>query len=238
MPRSSLIPRREFLDNTLRLALLGLLPLGCNQAKEKDSGSPEKPEPPKRRTGGGRQSWHHEGLVMNSKTKVLHFPTRKVYKYYDEIDPAHLRELAAAGWLSQLESGARLNRDQSGNILELLAMQELRSGVNAQSIARATEILSRAFHKSCDTAAGVNANLYNFRLHELMLQLVALNAEVPNEQKWNFFNARILKPATLRKRQQWMENEPGFNSRVQYILDRQPEYIARLEERAQRYSVT
>ena len=40
---------------------------------------------------------------MNSKTNVMHFPTSKLYAYYDEILPKHLQEVSLATWAAQLQ---------------------------------------------------------------------------------------------------------------------------------------
>jgi len=80
------------------------------------------------------------------------------------------------------------------------------------------------------------ANFTNFRLHELMLQLVALNNLIPQSEKWVTFNAKVKKPPLLRKRQKWMETEANFNERVNYIQTRRNDYITRLNQRAKKYS--
>ena len=81
-------------------------------------------------------------------------------------------------------------------------------------------------------------NEKNFRVHELMLQLVAMNPSIPNQNKWQAFQGLVKKPDNLRKRQTWMSSETMFNDRVSYILSRDKEYLARLQKRADRYSLT
>jgi len=233
--------RRRFLSNTIKLALLGsLLPFhACTNKSERSTGKKDslnKKGPIGQKTG--RRKWNHEGLVMNTKTKVLHFPTRKVYHYYDEITPGHLQQVGLTAWAGQLDGPARLNKEQSGNILELLAMQQLKDNINDQALAAATDTISKAFDKECENAKGVNSNMFNFRLHELMLQLVTLNNNIAPDQKWNAFNTRIKKPGQLRKRQAWMATESSFNDRVNYILERREEYLNRLKQRTLKYSFT
>ena len=177
-------------------------------------------------------------LVMNTKSNVMHFPTSKVYTYYDEIKPNHLQEVSLAGWASKLQEPVRLNLSQSGNILELLTLSHLTRGINDEYLDAATNTLATAFTSTCDTSKGVNFNTTNFRLHELMLQLITLNTGIPAAEKWQEFNSKTKKPATLRKRQQWMASETNFNERVKYILDRQTDYMNRLTERARKYSFT
>jgi hypothetical protein len=240
------INRRSFVGNTVRLITLGtlLMPIAeaCKNKKSSKSALPETKKDQKKTTTRSskkpRKKWSHESLVMNTKSNVMHFPTSKVYTYYDEIKPNHLQEISLATWITQLQEPVRLHKEQSGNILEMLALQHLRQGVNDEFLAAASDTISRAFTASCENSKGDNKNLTNFRLHELMLQLITLNTGIPVVEKWQAFNNKIKKPAILRKRQQWMANEINFNERVKYILDRQAEYINRLTERARKYAFT
>jgi hypothetical protein len=242
----SAIHRRKFISNTVKLAILGsVLPItSCGDKSEKtkkDPGIRENKPPDITKPRGKntkRKTWSHEGLVMNTKTKVLHFPTNKVYSYYDEIKPGHLQEVGLTAWASQLDGPARLNKDQSGTIVEILAMQDLKQGITDESLKQAVGSISKAFDKECENSKGINSNNYNFRLHELMLQLIALNNTIPASEKWNVFNERTKRPSGLRKRQFWMQNEESFNERVKYILDRREEYVTRLSKRAAKYIIS
>jgi len=71
-----------------------------------------------------------------------------------------------------------------------------------------------------------------------MLQLVALNSNIPSTNKWQAFNEKLVKPQKLGKGQKWMETETGFNERIKYIQDREADYKKRLKEIASKYSVT
>ena len=236
------INRRSFVANTAKIVALGtlLLPLAeaCNNKKSstpstKDNGTKKPSQPSSKKK---RKSWTHESLVMNSKTGVLHFPTSKLYRYYDEIKTSHLQNISLATWATQFQEPVKLHKQQSGNILEILTMQHLRQGVNDQSLTSATNTLAKAFTTSCENAKGFNFNSNNFRLHELMLQLIALNSGIAATDKWTTFNSKVKRPETLRKRQKWMEAEPSFTERVNYILNRQNDYITRLTQRAAKYS--
>ncbi len=238
------INRRSFVGNTVKLVALGtlLMPLAeaCNNKKSstpstKDNGTKK---PSQRSSKKKRKSWTHESLVMNSKTGVLHFPTSKVYRYYDEIKASHLQNISLATWVSQLQEPVKLHKQQSGNILEILTMQHLRQGVNDQSLTSAIDTLTKAFTASCENTKGFNFNSNNFRLHELMLQLITLNSSISTTDKWTTFNSKVKKPETLRKRQKWMETETSFNERVKYITNHQSDYITRLTKRAAKYSFT
>ncbi len=233
--------RRRFIGNTIKLAVLGtLLPdVSCNNKRSSPAG--KGPDTTRSAKNGkhvkkARKKWSHEGLVMNSQTKVMHFPSSRLYTYYDEIKPNHLQEISLAAWTAQLQEPVRLNRAQSGNILEILTLQHLQNGVNDEYLTAAAETLSKAFMPACENSKGVNLNSTNFRLHELMLQLLSLNSSVTD--KWQSFNSRVKRPPALRNRQKWMETETAFNARVQYILTRQSDYMNRLTERARKYSFT
>ena len=235
--------RRGFISNTVKLAVLGsiLVPLdACNDNKtsKKEPDLPGGTNKKLKNKKTSRQKWNYEKLVVNSKTQVMHFPTSKVYAYYDKILPKHLQEISLATWASQLQEPVRLNKGQSGNILEILAMQHLNKEIDIDSLAAATDTLAKAFTQECDNSNGTNYNTTNFRLHELMLQLIALNSRIPSENKWIAFNSKVKKPESLRKRQKWMETETNFNERVKYILDRQNNYMTRLMQRASKYSFT
>jgi hypothetical protein len=238
--------RRQFIGDTFKLAILGSIfgtvEQSCNN-KRKENTLPEAPAKPgvKKIQPGKktvRKKWSYEKLVVNSKSKVIHFPSSKIYTYYDEISPKHLQDISMAAWTTQLHDEVTLNKEQSGNILEILTMQNFSSGINGSSLNAGIDTLSKAFSKDCMNSKNINSNTTNFRLHELMLQLVTLNESIPETAKWQTFNEKIKKPPLLRKRQKWMETETSFNERVRYILDRKNDYIARLLKRSSKYSIT
>lgn len=235
------INRRKFVGNTVKIVTLGslLMPIieACGNKRSSSKGT--GPDTTKGKTSKNRskklprKKWSHESLVMNNKTQVVHFPTSKVYTYYDPIKPNHLQEISLAAWSSQMEEPVRFNREQSGNIIEILTMQGLKDDINDGSLVIAIDTLSTAFTEEYE-----KANSKNFRLHELMLQLVALNNAIPADQKWTTFNAKVKKPSQLRKRQDWMATEAKFTERINYIAQRRNDYIARLNKRAAKYSFT
>ncbi len=225
--------RRRFIGNTIKLVVLGsILPTAaCNNGTSEKVAAKTTAIKQSTKRKRIRKKWKHESLVMNSKTKVIHFPTSRMYKYYDEIKPKYIKEVAVATWTLQLRRPVRLNKQQSGNITEMLALRELGKGVNDQSLAAATNTLSVAFTKEYE-----KENIMNFRLHELMLQLITLNNMVPANLKWKTFTTKVVKPPQLRKRQKWMETENNFNQRVKYISQRSADYKTRLSNRAKKYS--
>lgn len=240
--KANSINRRSFVGTTAKLVTLGtlLMPLveACGNKKSSHTGS-TGPDTTRGKVSKNiskkhpRKKWNHESLVMNTKSNVMHYPTAKVYAYYDEIKPNHLQEMSRAAWNPQSENAPKLNRQQSGNIMEILTLQELGKEINDSTLIIAIDTLSIAFGKEYE-----KANATNFRLHEMMLQLIALNSLIPMDQKWETFTAKVVKPAQLRKRQKWMETETSFNERIKYILDRQNDYKTRLAERARKYSFT
>lgn len=240
MSESNQLPRRRFIGNTVKLAVLGTVlgPLqqSCNDKKTPGQGKDntglnkdKKTSRPKKK----RQKWSRESLVMNSKTKVVHLPSSKCYAYYDEIKAKNLQVLSLTTWVIQMESPVRFNRQQSGNIIEMLTLHELGGNISDTSMIIAIDSLSAAFGEEYE-----RENTKNFRLHELMLQLITLNNGIPADQKWITFNAKVKKPPQLRKRQSWMADETAFNQRVKYITDRRAEYESRLLVRARKYSFT
>ncbi len=98
--------------------------------------------------------------------------------------------------------------------------------------------LAKAFGKEYESSKGINHNNTNYRLHELMLQLIALSSNIPPADKWQAFNEKVQKPQKLGKRQKWMETETSFNERIKYIQDREVDYKKRLKDRASKYSFT
>jgi len=97
-------------------------------------------------------------------------------------------------------------------------------------------MLSLAFSKNCENKKGINVNTTNYRLHELMLQLISLNNSMVN--KWQLFNDMVAKPQKIGRRQSWMADESSFNQRVKYIQERQSDYQNRLVKRASKYNLT
>lgn len=234
----SLFHRRHFIGNGLKLTLLaGLLsPLeqACNQKpKTTDKkNSKDRSDAVKKKTG--RKKWTAEKLVINAKTNVIHLPTASFYIYYDEIKK--VKNVNIADWENEVKGQTSFNKNRSGNILEILSLQKLRKGVDDNSLNSAIHTLSAAFDKECENARGVNINTTNYRLHELMLQLIALNNYMPF--KWKTFNDMVRKPEKPGKRQNWMADEKSFDLRVKYIRDRETEYKDRLVKRASKYILT
>lgn len=231
--------RRRFIGNTIKWAALSslLAPLqqACNDKNSGKTGGANKEKKSTVKQRGTRNKWNYEKLVMNSKSKVVHLPTAVVFTFYDPIAHEHVQEISINNWENAIRGDARLNKDKSGNILEILSLKKLDAGVNDDSLNAAMNTLSFAFAKENENSKGVNQNTTNYRLHELMLQLIVLNNSIPETAKWQIFNEKVKKPAKIGRRQQWMAAENNFNERVRYIATRENEYRERLTNRAKKY---
>ena len=230
--------RRQFIDQGIKLTLLaGLVsPLAeaCNIKPKKPAKKNAKDRSNTINNNSKRRKWNAEKLVINTKTNVIHLPTSAFYIYYDEIKNS--RDLSISDWENQLQGQVRLNKDKSGNTLEILSLQKLKTGVTDNSLSSAANTLAIAFSNQCSNSRGINDNTTNYRLHELMLQFVTLNNSISD--KWQTFNQLVSKPQRLGKRQAWMENEENFNERVNYIRGREADYKNRLIQRASKYTLT
>lgn len=229
--------RRRFIGNGIRITLLaGLIsPLAeaCNLKSKDPAKKNAKDRSTTVKTNSNRRKWNAEKLVINTKTNVIHLPTAAFYVYYDAIKK--IKDVNIADWENQTQS-ARFNKDKSGNILEILSLQKLKNGIDDNSLNSAMNTLSKAFSKDCENSKGENSNITNYRLHELMLQIISLNNYTPF--KWKTFNDMVRKPQRLGKRQSWMADENSFNERVKYIKDRETDYKNRLLKRVSKYSLT
>jgi hypothetical protein len=238
--------RRRFIGNTIKLALLAgiVSPLeqACNNNKSTNPDNPEtgntknKNQTHTAKRKSTRKKWNQEKLIVNAKTNIVHLPTAVVYNYYDEI--RNTRNVNMNNWENEVQGQMRLNKEQSGNILEILSLQKLRNEVNDDSLNAAMNTLAKAFGREYENKKGINHNTTNYRLHELMLQLVALNNNIAGDNKWQAFNERVKKPQKPGKRAKWMETETVFNDRIRYIREREADYKKRLNQRASKYSFT
>ena len=230
------VDRRSFVSNGIKLTLLAtiLSPLeqACNtRSKKTTKKDPKDKSPSAKKTN--RKKWNAEKLVINTKTNVIHLPTAAFYNYYDEIKK--IKSVNIADWEDQAQGG-KFNKGKSGNILEILSLQKLKNGVNDNSLNSAMNTLAIAFSKDCENSKGENHNITNYRLHELMLQIISLNNYTPF--KWKTFNDMVRKPGRLAKRQSWMADENSFNVRVNHIKAHETDYKNRLVKRASKYKLT
>lgn len=238
--------RRRFIGNTIKLTAIGslLIPLqeACNNKSEKKpSGKETAKEPAAKKGPQPRGKWNYEKLILNTKTNVVHFPTKKFFNYYDRIDPKYIKELDMANWEQQVKPPVRFHRQHASVILELLALQKLVNGFSADALAGTERTLSMAFSNEFINKTGQNIHYYSFRLHDLLLRCIALNTSIPADQKWDRFRAATNnlvyheKEAGTKKglppRMRWLTGSELFDVKVKYIVDNQSQYSMQLQNR-------
>jgi len=181
-------------------------------------------------------------IVLNTKTGVLHLPSGKIFAKYRTIKSQ--RVIGINDWEIQVKPPYHFNKDKSGIIIEILALQTLYAGINNKTLTDAFRILSVAFTATYKNKMGVQINKYNFRLHHLLLQTIALNSTIPSDQRWTKFqtatariNYNINDAKPLPKKMDWIKNKTEFDKRAIYILQNKTTYMTRLKTRAANYKL-
>lgn len=176
-------------------------------------------------------------IVLNKKTGVVHLPSGKIFSKYPTIKRQAL--FANNDWEIQVKPPYHFHKEKSGVILEMLALTRLAPGINDRSLTDAYRILSVAFSNTYKSKNGVALNKFRFRLHYLLLQVIALNNTFTTAQKWEKFQSAIgrinynLKDKNpLPKHINWVKSKTDFDKRVRYILQNKQTYISRLAKRA------
>jgi hypothetical protein len=92
--------------------------------------------------------------------------------------------------------------------------------------------------------SGVVFNKYNFRLHHLLLQTIALNNTYPAAQKWDKFqqatariNYNLKEGKPLPRFMEWLKSKTEFDKKASYILQNKQTYISRLAKRASQHKL-
>jgi hypothetical protein len=234
--------RRRFLGNGLKLAALSTLLMPLQKALGNGTALIAKTN------RSIRKFLLLDKLVLNTKTKVVHLPTEKIFIRYQDIDKKNQKILDLKTWETQVKTPVHFNKEKSGIILELLALQKLTAAITDKSLAAATNTLALAFSPVYKNKTGIVLNKYNFRLHELAVQLIALNNAIPVAQKWTKFQTTIgntsytldqlpLK-SRLPGRVKWMLTKNGFDERIAYIIKNKTDYMTRLSKRAAQYKLS
>jgi len=176
-------------------------------------------------------------LVLNTKTRVVHLPTGRIFAKYPTI-----RRQATFGfgnWETDVKPPYHFHKEKSGIILEMLALTRLASGINDRALTDAHRILSIAFSSTYKSKNGIVLNKYKFRLHFLLLKVIALNNTFPVAQKWEKFqlatgriNYNLQDKKPLPKYMSWIKNKTEFDRKVTYILQNKQDYTSRLAKRA------
>lgn len=175
-------------------------------------------------------------LILNTKTKVVHLPTEKIFTHYQDIAVKNQKVIELANWEEELKT-THFNKEKSGIILELLALQKLTTGINDKNLAATTNTLAMVF-----SPPYMDNNIYNFRVHDLLLHTIALNNSISPNLKWNEFRLATAginynSYSGLPQRMKWLKTEIEFNNQVNYIINNRTTYMSRLKERAIKYKL-
>lgn len=178
-------------------------------------------------------------IVLNTKTGVVHLPSGKIFSKYPIIKRQAI--FANNNWEIQVKPPYHFNKEKSGIILEMLTLTRLASGINDRTLTDAFRILSIAFSNTYKNKSGILLNKYKFRLHYLLLQVIALNNTFIATQKWEKFqsatgriNYSLQDKKPVPRHMNWVKNKTEFDKRVRYILQNKQTYISRLAKRADR----
>jgi len=179
-------------------------------------------------------AWNYEYLVLNKKTKVIHFPNKKIFKYYKEIDEEHLRVIGFDKWKSELTAGNHFHKDTSGIILEKLALRQFLTGVDSRSLNAVVGILSFAFVKDY-----VRQNEFNWRIYDLLLTAIVLDESVASKNKQSvFFSVTSevnYKAMRVPRKNSWLKSHTDFESKVTYLRKNSIIVSNKLAERAKKF---
>jgi len=232
--------RRRFLGNSLKLAALSTLLLPMQKAL--GSGSSFIINHSRKLGHKILGSFFSNNLILNKKTNVVHLPTEKIFTHYPDISASHQKIIDLRSWETQIKTPVHFNKEKSGIILELLALQKLSTGINDRNLAAATNTLAIAFSSVYKNVNGDNPNIYNFRIHDLLLQTIALNNSIPAAQKWAKFQLanrdhNYYTEANLPKRMNWMRSKSEFGVQASYIIANKIKYTGRLKKRAADYKL-
>ncbi len=223
--------RRRFLGNSLKLAAMTGLVLPLQKALASSTAAIRIV---KKRI---YKFLPIDKIVLNSKTGVVHLPSGKIFSKY----PIIKRQVIFGNndWEIQVKPPYHFNKEKSGIILEMLALTRLAPGINDKSLTDAFRILSIAFSNAYKSKSGVLLNKYKFRLHYLLVQIIALNNTFIATQKWEKFqsatgriNYNLQGEKPLPGHMNWVKSKTEFDRRVGYILKNKQTYISRLAKRA------
>ncbi len=237
---NSTTSRRRFLGNSLKLTALSafLLPM----KKVLGTGSSFLISNTKKPGHEIPDSFFSNSLILNKKTNVVHLPTEKIFTHYPDISADNQRIIDLKGWETGIKAPVHFNKEKSGIILELLALQKLSAGINDKSLAAATNTLAIAFSPIYKNVNGDNPNIYNFRVHDLLLQTIALNNSIPAAKKWSKFQSAngdhdYYTESRIPRRMNWMKSKIEFDAQASYIITNKIKYTDRLKKRAADYKL-
>ena len=228
--------RRKFLGNGLKLATLSALLVPLQKALA--TGTTIVHRSIKKLT----DFLPIDKLVLNTKTKVVHLPSGRIFSKYPTIKRRAI--IGSTTWETEVKPPYRFNKEKSGIILEFLALTRLAAGITDRTLTDADRILSIAFNTRYNSKNGILLNKYNFRLHHLLLKAIALNNTYPLAQKWTKFlsatgniNYALPDKKPLPRFMSWLKSKPEFDKKVNYILQNKSSYMSRLAKRASMYKL-
>lgn len=227
--------RRKFLNNGLKLTALSALLLPLQKAVATTATA----------INTSVKTIHKllpiDKLVLNTKTKVIHLASGRIFSKYPTIKRQAI--IGSATWEAEVKAPYRFNKEKSGIIIEVLALTRLAAGINDRSLTDAYRILSLAFNGTYKSKTGILFNKYNFRLHHLLLKVISLNSTYPLSQKWTKFQSATgninyaLDKRPIPQFMSWLKAKPDFDKKVNYIIQNKTSYISRLAKRASTYKL-
>ena len=234
-PGKSNASRRRFLGTGIKLAALSALLLPLQKAFGNSSSFIADHAQKLRQSI--RETFFADKLILNTKTKVVHLPSEKIFTHYQDIAGKNQKVIELGSWETQLKNPIHFSKEKSGIILELLALQKLATGINDKNLAATTKTLAMAF-----SPAYIDNNKYNFRVHDFLMQTIALNNGIPVTQKWNEFQlatGRINYSTEFKlpKRMSWLKTQTEFNNQVNNIIKNKTTYTDRLKQRVVKYKL-
>ncbi|MCW3110854.1 MAG: hypothetical protein JWQ09_5360 [Segetibacter sp.] len=190
---------------------------------------------PGKRRKRNRGNWSKENLVLNIKTNVAHYPSAKIFKYYNKIADKHISVVEFNSWKNKINSPKHFNKSKSGIIIEILALKELSIPITNDKLRQAIASVAIAFSKEYNNQQNYQMNSHNWRLYDLLLQLIVLNTSIKRELKWDNFSKIIqlvdFKQITIPKKNNWVNSKGEFDKRVDYMNRNIAVYKKRIETR-------
>jgi hypothetical protein len=182
-----------------------------------------------------RKRWNIESLILNKDSNVVHYPSKYIFTYYDQISEKNISTLEFNNWKEQVKSPIRFIKSKSGIILENLTLKEL-SFKNIKEMdseyKKAIETISIAFNNDY-----INSNIHNWRIYDLLIQLITFNTRITN--KWAYFSSivnleKIKYLQIIPKRNNWVKSEKEFILKVNEIIKKRETIIVSLRKRVKR----
>lgn len=230
------ISRREVIKWSVPLfaaaAIPGVIQLtSCSSKKDSNTANNQHPRKPKKTPAQrGNPYAGRDEMFLHNKTKTLHYPY--VFKTYDKLKEEHFTNVNTSDWEKQLdENSAHFTTEKSALIFEKLALKNLAGEINNEKLNRSAAILGRSF-----TTDYAKQNIHNWRGYQLLLQLIALNSSVPDNEKWTGFgniirDVNVSQVKKVPRQNAWVTSQQLFDQRVQYIHQHSEEYMNRIKKR-------